>query len=229
MLNSQELFDRFRIDIVDTSLPYLWTDEEVVSYADDAYRMYIRLTGGIPDFTSDVTKIPLVTGEDIVATDPSILRVMTATLASTGADIEVVNATDLPMLFQSSTDYGSLRTLSMKNVPGAVRWLVVGMEKYKAKVIQIPVVDDEIDMYVYRLPLVHITDGTHPLDDIMEDHHIHLLKWMKALAYQKQDAETFDKTKSAESEAAFRAYALQMKSEWERSKYKNRRVVYGGI
>lgn len=229
MQNSQELFDRFREDIVDVATPYLWTDEEVINYADDAYRMFVRLTGGIPDFTSDVTIIPLVTGEDIVDTDESILRIMTATLASTGADIEVVNVTDLPLLFQSSTDYGSLRTLSMKNMPGAVRWLVVGMQKYTAKVIQIPVVDDEINLYVYRLPLEHIVDGSHLLDDIMSDHHMHLIDWMKARAYKKQDAETFDKTKSADAELDFRTYCLQMKGEWERAKHKNRRVVYGGL
>lgn len=229
MENSQELFDRFRADIVDTALPYLWTDDEVINYADDAYRTFIRLTGGIPDFTSEVTAIPLVVGEEIVATDPSILRIMSATLRSSGRDIEVVNFSDQPLLFQSSTDYGSLRTLAMKNIPGAVRWMVIGMERYKAKIIQIPVETDTIDLYVYRLPLVHIRDGEHLLDDIMEDHHMHLIDWMKARAYKKQDAETLDKAKSAECEADFRTYALAQRNEWNRSMYKNRRVVYGGV
>lgn len=229
MKNSGELIDRFRADIVDVAKPYLWSDEEVVNYADDAYRMFIRLTGGIADFTSDLTKIQLVTGEDIVEPHESILRVMTATLASTGNEIEVLNATDLPMLFQSNVDYGSLRTLSMKNLPGAVRWLIMGMERNKAKVVQIPIADDEINMFVYRLPKDHITDEKHELGDIAEEHHIHLLKGMKGLAYLKQDAETFDKTKAAESEAAFRAYCAQCKAEWERYKHKTRVVAYGGL
>jgi hypothetical protein len=77
--------------------------------------------------------------------------------------------------------------------------------------------------------MVKITDGSHPLNDIEEDHHLHLLKWMKSLAYQKQDAETFDKTKSTEAEQAFRNYCLQSKTEWERYKTKVRSVVYGGL
>lgn len=229
MVNSQELYDTFRSDIVDTALPYLWSEDEVWGYANDAYRMFVRLTGGIADFTSDATKISLVAGTDLYDTDPSILRVMTATLASTGEDVKVVNATDLPNLFSNATDYGQMRTLSTKNTPGKVRWLVMGMQRNLTKVIQIPLEDDELHLYVYRMPFVKITDGSHPLDDIEEDHHIHLLKWMKALAYQKQDAETFDKNKSSEAEQAFRTYCLQAKAEWERYKSKVRSVSYGGI
>lgn len=230
MQNSQELYDTFRSDVVDTALPYLWTDDEVWKYADDAYRMFVRLTGGIADFTTeDVVRIPLVTGEELVETHPSILRVMTATLESDGTEVKVLNATDLPNLFQNATDYGQLRTLTMKNTPGNVKYLIVGMQRNLAKVIQIPTVDDAILLYVYRLPLVHITDGTHPMDDIEEDHHFHLLKWMKHLAYSKQDAETFDKTKAADAELAFRNYCLQAKTEWERYKTKIRVVTYGGI
>ena len=229
MENSQELFDTFRGDVVDTARPYLWTDEEVIRYADDAYRMFFRLTGGIADFTSDVTKIPVVTGEDMVNLDPSILRIMAAQLLSNGQEVRVVNATDLPALFRSGVDYGQLRQLTMQNSPGAVRWLVMGMQRNTAKLIQIPTVDDEIDMYVYRMPLAHITDGTHLMDDMLPDHHLHLLKWMKYHAYNKQDTETFDKTKAAEAEAAFRTYCLQSKLEWERYKTKTRVVAYGGL
>lgn len=230
MQDSQELMDRFRLDVVDTALPYLWTDEEVVSYADDAYRMFVRLTGGIADFTTEeVVRIPLVTGEELYGTHNSILRVMTATLESDGTEIKVLNATDLPNLFTNVTDYGQLRTLAMKNTPGLPKYLIVGMQRNLAKVIQIPVVDDAILLYVYRLPLVHIVDGSHPLDEIEEDHHIHLLKWMKSLAYNKQDAETFDKTKAKEAEDAFRTYCLQCKTEWERYKAKVRVVQYAGI
>ena len=229
MKNSQELFDTFREDVVDTELPYLWTDKEVVEYADAAYRMFVRLTTGIADFTSDVTRIDLVAGEDIVELDPSILRVMSATLVSTTANIEVLNAPDLPLLFQTNVDYGSLRTLTMKNEPGTPRWMIMGMEKNKAKIIKIPTVDDQIQMFVYRLPIERIVDGNHPLDEVSEDHHRYLLDWMKHLAYKKQDTETFDKTKSEKAENDFKAYCSLCKSEWERYKHKTRVVEYGGI
>lgn len=229
-MNSQELYDRFRADIVDTATPYLWSDDEVWAYMNDAYRMFVRLTGGIADFTTEeVVRIDLLTGTDLYETHPSILRVMTATLDSDGSEVKVLNATDLPNLFTNNTDYGQVRAMAMKNTPGKVRYFVVGMQRNLAKVIQIPEVDDAILLYVYRLPLTHITDGTHLMNEIEVDHHLHLLKWMKHLAYSKQDAETFDKTKAADAELAFRNYCLQAKTEWERYKTKIRTVSYGGI
>jgi len=76
---------------------------------------------------------------------------------------------------------------------------------------------------------VKIVDDTHPLDEIQDEHHLHLLSWMKYHAYNKQDSETFDRTKAQEAEARFRAYCTQVKAEWERYKHKTRVVRYGGV
>jgi len=229
MNNAGELFDAFRSDVVDTAKPYLWTDDEVVRYADDAYRMFTRFTGGIADISSDATVIDLTVGEDTYDLHPSILKVMDVTLDSDGSEITVISGLDQPNLFSNATDYGQMRTLNRKNEPGVVRWLVTGQQRGKCKVIQIPVVADTLLLSIYRLPLVHIVDETHDLAEVDEDHHLHLLLWMKHLAYMKQDAETFDKTKSADMEQSFRNYCLQVKAEWERYKHNTRVVRYGGI
>ncbi len=205
MNNAGELFDAFRGDVVDTAKPYLWTDDEVVRYANDAYRMFTRLTGGIADISSDATVIDLTVGEDIYDLHPSILKIMDATLDSDGSDITVISGLDQPNLFST------------------------GQQRGKCKVIQIPVVADTLLLSIYRLPLVHIVDDTHDLAEVDEDHHLHLLLWMKHLAYMKQDAETFDKTKSTDMEQAFRNYCLQVKAEWERYKHNTRVVRYGGL
>lgn len=229
MNNSGELYDSFRLDIVDTAKPYLWTDDEVWRYANDAYRMFVRLTGGIADFTSDLTQLALSAGTDIYDLNKAILRITQATLLSTGQDVAVKNYTDLQKMYMGVTDYGQYRTLNMNNTPGEVRVMVIGMQKNKTKVIQIPTVDDTIAMMVYRLPTVAIVDETHTLDDVEEDHHLPLLHWMKHLAYLKQDAETFDKTRSEEAGAKFRNYCVEAKAELERYKHKTRVVQYGGI
>lgn len=229
MINSQELFDTFREDIVDVALPYLWTNAEVVRYADAAYRMFVRLTGGIPDFTSDATRIAITTGEDVVEYDTSILRIKEASLASDASDVAVINHPDARNLFSDYTEYGQYTSLSRKNTPGRVRYIVTGMERHKAKLIQIPEVDDELQLVIYRLPLNHIVDGAYTLSEVDEDHHLYLLDWMKHLAYAKQDAETFDKVKSKEFGDKFSNYCLLSKAEWEREKHKTRVVEYGGL
>ena len=226
-MNASGLYDSFRSDVVDTAKPYLWSDEEVFSYMDAAYRQFVRRTVGIADFTSDVTKIDVVIGEALAPIDPSILRVMSATKESDGREIVVANMTDAT--FMRSGDYSAVRQLAMDKQPGPVRYMIIGAERGKVKWVQIPVTDDIINLHVYRLPLVRIVDDTHPLDEVDEDHHIYLLDWMKHLAYKKQDAETFDRSKSKEHEEAFLGYCAQCVREWERYKHKTRVVAYGGI
>ena len=52
---------------------------------------------------------------------------------------------------------------------------------------------------------------------------------MKALAYRKQDAETFDRARAEENEVVFARYCALVKSEFEREKHKTRVVAYGGL
>lgn len=227
MIDSQELFDSFREDIVDTAKPYLWTEDEVTRYADAAYRMFVRLTIGIADFTSEAASVPIVAGEETAELHPSILRVMSAYRASDGVEVIVANLTDAT--FMRSTDYNIVRQLYMDRRPGPVNYMVIGAQADLVKWVQIPVVDDTVNMNIYRLPLTNITDGSHTLSEVKAEHHIHLLSWMKYLAYRKQDSETFNKTRSDEAKLDFEAYCAFCKAEWERFKHKTRVVQYGGL
>lgn len=197
----------------------------------DAYSMFVRLTGGIADFTSSATQVPIVTGEAIGTLDPSILRVMEAYRASDNSDIKVINQTDLT--FTRDNDYGRIRPVYIDTKPGPVRYMIIGAQRGKCKWVQVPEVDDTANLYIYRLPLVDIDvsnpDLSFEFDDVPKEHHTHLALWMRRCAHLKQDAETFDKGKSAEYDQMFSNYCAGVKAEWERYKHKNRECVYGGI
>jgi hypothetical protein len=229
-VNAQELYDAFRSDVVDTAKPYLWKDEEVFRYMDAAYKMFVRLTGGIADITtSEVCNVDLVAGTDMYDLHPSILRIMGATRLSDAGIVEVINQTDTPKLFKSAYDYGQFRQFMMTNTPGPVRYLVIGRQRGKAKTIQIPAENDTLLLDVFRLPLNTITDENGLMDEVREDHHLYFLDWMKHLAYKKNDSETFDKGKSQEYKQSFEEYCANVKAEWERYKHKTRIVAYGGL
>lgn len=226
-MNSDTLYATFRSDIVDEALPYLWSDDDVFRYMDAAYRMFVRLTGGISDFTSEATVVSIVTGEAIADLHPSILRIMSANKLSDEQDLTIIN-----MVAEATTqsdDYFQLLRSIRSTQTGAVRKMIIGAEQDKARWVSVPEADDTVNLHIYRMPLTHITDGSHAMGDIKEDHHTYLLDWMKHLAYKKQDAETFDKSKSDECEAAFTKYCAQAKAEWERYKHKTRVVEYGGL
>ena len=107
--------------------------------------------------------------------------------------------------------------------------MVIGEQRHVVRWTTTPVVDDTVQLSVYRLPLGTITRDAQEFTDVDEDHHIHFLDWMKHLAYKKQDAETFDRAKSDESAQAFLDYCEFVKAEHERYKHVNRTVAYGGI
>lgn len=218
-MNSSELLSLFRSEMADQEETYLWSDEDIFGYADDAQKMFCRLTDGIADASTEaVVKLEIDVDTDWVALHPSILRIRSATRADTGRAVEIINRDDMPS-----------RRWFFDGMTGAVKALVIGQEANKARVF--PKSSETVDVMldVFRLPLVDVnTDGDQALE-APAIHHPHLLHWMKHRAYLKQDAETFNRSKAAEFEARFRDYCEQVKQEERRKAFKPRSVAYGGI
>lgn len=230
-MNSGELYSAFRSDVVDTEIPYLWTDSEVYRYMNDAYRTYVRLTGGVPDKSSAITLLDIVIGERVAEVSPLILKFRVMELVSSGKTITILNETD-PVL-TTRADYGSLRTLYRNREPGPVSYAVVGADRNRLRGlvewIQIPQEADQVQCSLLRLPLEKITGSTQEFDDMGDEHHESLLMWMKHRAYGKQDAETFDRGKSEQFKTAFEAYCTTSRNEYDRYKTKVRVLAYGGL
>lgn len=230
-MTAQELLEQYREEMVDTARPYFWSDEEILGYMDDAYKMFVRLTGGIADFTSDFTRVSIVAHDAVGILDKRILRVMQAFRVSDGRRIDVKNQTDINFL--RDNDYGMMRPIYLDTTPGPVRYMVIGAESGKCKWIQVPEADDEAQLHVYRLPATKIEpDGSNldfDFDEIGEEHVPNLVLWMRHRGYKKHDGEVFHPGRSDEFKAAFIAYCDQTKREWERYKHKNREVQYGGL
>lgn len=230
-MNVGELYQQFRGEVMDIAKPYLWSDWEVYGYMDDAYRMFVRLIGGVADFTSSLTQIDVVAGEAVATLDKRILRVESARLVSVNRPLDIINKGNMTPQFQR--DYGVVREAFLDNTPGALRYMVIGEERGKCRWIQVPMVDDVVALHVFRLPMEHI-DRTNPdtkfeFDEVGEEHVPHFTLWMKHRAYMKADVDTFDKGKADGFKAQFTDYCTLAKAEWERYKYKPREVAYGGI
>lgn len=225
-MNTTGLYDLFRADVVDTVQPYLWSDDEVFRYMDEAQIMFCRLGFGIADVTTpEVVRVPVTAGEEYADLHPSILTIRQARLASTGREIAIRNLLDAAT---AGDDYG-IFVRTVEHRPGPVRGVVIGEEQDKCRWVSIPEVDDEVILSVYRLPLAEITGDTEQEFEIRREHHMSLMLWMKHLAYLKQDAETFDRAKSKENEERFIAYCDKAKAEWSRYMHKPRSIKYGGI
>lgn len=216
-MNTTDLLEQFRWDLNDGEEPYLWSDKEVFGYMNDAQRMFCRLVGGIGDVSSAFTQLDYTTASDWVATSPLILKIRSATDLTTGKPLEVWNEQDM-----------ARRGAYFDRVPGRVERLVIGLEEHRARLHKFPAMAGAIQLSVERLPLATLSDVDQELE-IDPQHHEFLALWMAHRAYSKQDAETFDRTKAAESEVAFRQYCADARAERETARGKVRTVAYGGI
>lgn len=232
-MDSDGLYDLFRSDTLDLRAPYLWSDDEVYEYMDEAYSLFIRSIGGVPDTTSALTTIQVVAGIETAEVSPLILKFKQAVLGSTGKFITPINYADMPVA--SASDYFNVRTLYDNRTAGPVEYMVIGNDRNRKRGIvrwvQIPQVNDTVQLNIMRAPLDTATqDSVCTFDDMPDDWNIrNLLLWMKARAYGKQDAETFNRGKRDDYEAKFNAVCEKARAEAERYKSKVRTVAYGGL
>lgn len=218
-MDSTGLVSLFRKDMSDEASPPLWSDDEVFGYADDAQKMFARLTGGIADSTSALTFIGFDINQADFILDSRILKVRKAYRVSDGSPLAVVNYENMEK-----------ECVRFDGKKGPLRTIVIGADEKVAYLLPIPSIADAAQLLVDRLPLSTLTEADEPQDlEIAEQHHRHMLEWMKSLAYQKQDAETFDKSKSTEFENKFRAYCEMSRIEKDKRKHVPRSVNYGGI
>lgn len=219
-MNSTEIVDTFRRELNDVVEPYLHSDEEVFSFLDHAQVMFCRLTDGIADSrTADVTQLNVTPNAEWYSLHPSVLQIRSATRPDTGQPVEVISAED-----------ATRRRLFFTASTGPVLRIVTGLEEAVVRTQPIPNETVTLNLSVYRLPLVTITNFGDQTLEIPAQHHIHLLDWMKFRAYSKHDVEVGDPKKAAQYESVFRAYCAQVKREQERARRSSTGLMaYGGI
>jgi hypothetical protein len=217
-MTPSELLAVFRDEMSDTKVPYLWSDDSVIGFLDDAQKQFTRLTDGIPDSTTTavVDLIIAPTYTDVLSLHPSILKIRSAYRVGEGTSVEVVNLEDMEP-----------RGMRFDGRVGRVRAIVTGMDPDKVRLWPFPNQNDTVRLSVFRRPLTTITDNE--ALEIPSDHHLGLLKWMKHRAYSVHDAETYDKTKAEDFEQEFYAYCTRAKVEQARARHKPRSVAYGGL
>jgi hypothetical protein len=216
-MDSSELYSLFRASVRDDVQPYLWSDEEVFAFMDDAQKMFCRFSYGIVDSTSTLTTWAVPAGTAFFSYDPRILKLVGARLED-GTELEILNYED-----------GAIRhRFKLDNRQGKIKYIITNMDSSAVRFVYIPDADTTIRLTIERLPLVPIQFDSQ-LFEIEEQHHIHLLSWMKYLAYSKHDAETFDPVKALAFQQEFISYCTFAKNEKARRQHKYRSVVYGGL
>ena len=213
-MNTAELLAVFRAEVRDTAQPYLWSDELVYGYIDDAQKQFCRDTYGLADSRSFKIQVK-DDGTEWYSLDPRILKIRNAFDTSTGVEVPLVAAEKM-----------QLRGVRFNGAVGQTKVIVVGLGDNAVRVWPKPNVAMSIELHTFRLP-----SDAGAGDDLEIDpqHHRHLLYWVKHLAYDMQDSQTYDKQASDKYRAKWDAYCAKSKADQGRASRPVGTVAYGGI
>lgn len=217
------LIDQFRRDIDDVAEPHLWSDEAVTRFANDAQDMFCRKTNGISDSSSVACEIDVEVGEPFADLHPSIMKIRRAMRKSDSREISAINVEDMDKLGHR-----------LDQRAGPVHAMILGMDEGKVRWGHVPQLDDTILLTIFRRPLHSLRmpsagDPGCKCLEIATQHHLHLLMWMKHLAYGQQDSDTYDSRKADMYEQKFLAYCAQAKQEQDLARHIQRPIAYGGL
>lgn len=224
----EDLITLFRKQVQDVAKPYLWDDVEVLQYLVAAQDDLVREMGGISDSTTrSICDISVVPEVPFARISPYITRIVSGRLLSDNRDLPIIGSADIAM--KEVRDYGfPLKKSLDEEELGRVDYAVIGLSEKKLRWLKVPETADTFRMHVYRLPYPRIESVDSCLE-VDEHHHIHLLMGMKALAYRKEDAETYDAKLADDNAERFQKYCERARDEVDRQRFKPRTVRYGGL
>lgn len=127
-MRTGDLLELFRDEMADQATPYLWGDDLVFGYIDDAQNRFCRLTDGISDATTAaVTQIALTPATQWYPYHSSIIKLRQAYRVDTGAPVDIINQEDMPA-----------RGWRFDGRTGPLQALILGIEAEQLRAYPVP-------------------------------------------------------------------------------------------
>lgn len=187
-----DLITLFRTEVDDTVAPYLWEDDEVIEFANDAQLEACRRARLLVDSsTPAIAQLAVQANQPLLALDPRVQFVRRARF--TGG---------LPLRRMTMQDMEAYDPYWLDTVPGVPRAFVPDYETGKIRLWPAPAQDMTLQLTVVRDPLADLQNDA-DVPEIAPRYHRSLRFWMMARAYGKQDAQANDPKKEMNSMALF--------------------------
>lgn len=194
-----------------------WSNEELTRLINAAQIQACRSAFLLKNST---LSIDVVADQPLYYIDKSIIKIKNAFLDSTGNELRKVEIEDL---------YSVPR---WKNVAGLPNRYIVDYATGVLRLYPIPVDDDTISLISYVLPQTTMDWSTKEIDEpeIKEQFQLDMLYYAAYLAYQKENANTFDPNRSEKFKLLFESQFSNTSAygDTRRERTRNRPIRYGG-
>lgn len=214
MLKSNILYDRS--DRVDGTADWLWSDETLVTYINEAQRRFARLGLVIRDGSTDVTRVTLIEGVNQYALDPSVLAVMSVRYPGDNADLARGGHNAFDSYRQPDAYYFDPSMMSTRQPGKPVAFSTdeqVSPDDYDSasvvtlRIYPVPAAAQDgqvLQLRVVRLPLEDLTlSNMQAVPEIPRDHHLEMLDWAAYLALRIVDVDAGMPGRANEFRASF--------------------------
>lgn len=191
-----DFIDEFRSTVADHVEPPFWSSENIVRYLNEAVQEACERAKLIEDrATAAVCSIAAQAGESTYSLHPSVFEIRRLTFNGRRLDETSVEELDQDCPGWESRS-GQPRAFIFEQASG--------VQPAKVRLVPTPTAAGSIAMTVCRgalKPLSADIDQARP--ELPERFHERLMDWVLHRAYLKQDADTFDPNKAAQSYALF--------------------------
>lgn len=198
-MNLESLVRRFRVHTQDKADPYLFADEDVTEWLNEAQEQAaIRGRLILDDTTAEVCRIDLTVGTQSYLLHESVFEIVNARLRNANDSEHEDNRLTLVSREWLDENMPYWRECTEK-----ARYAI--QDDTRIRLVGTIPEDSWIQMEVYRLPLCPMA-GDNDEPEIHKSHHEHLLDWAYHQAYMVPDSEFFDIDKSKRAEEDFTKY-----------------------
>lgn len=184
------LVSRWRSRLDDTAEPYLFSNQELTDYGNTAINEVCREIPAIEDGTTAATcQIAVVVGSEILSLSDRVVWIRRAKLSSQTKPLTLVPQEFMDSAYNDWEDADN----------GSPQYLIIdGVGTNKVRLYPPSDAVDTLNLTVTRLPLadmVYATDSASS-PEVPAKYHDMLENGVMAIAYLKQDADTYDAKKA---------------------------------
>lgn len=221
----EQLISEFRKDMDDVVDPYLWEDDRIVRWLDEAQKIFAEQVLYWKTFT-DITILAADGGYfDLPAT---MIESRRAKLASQSRPLEVVNFNDVDYK-QIYSDYSIDLMGDWRNLTGSPKLLVLDEETGKGRLVGKPEADDTLTLHYFRYPLKDITTSSAKPELTDTRHQLALVIYARSQAYDVHDADVYDPKQRDAKLGEFYAKLDEFAGQEKRKTRRAGVVKYGGL
>ena len=196
-MRREALRRRVRLLAQDTTLPYLWQDEDIDDWLNEAQQeaaIRARLLRATPASHPALCEYTMAAGETAI-TVPDQLYEISHQEWNAGGERRPLKSV--------SRDWMAPTLPGWRAMPAAEPDYLV-QDRQALEVVPAPSADGAVLIEGYRLPEPMDLDADEPRIPLA--HHIHLVQWALHIGYSLPDAETLNPGKSQTAEAEFTRY-----------------------